>query len=248
MARQTNPFKITGTIGDIVFYKNQDGWLVRSKGGVSRNRLKNDPAFERARENNSEFSRAGKAVGMFRRVFYGLLQYADSRMTGRLTSALVKVIQSDIIHDRGQRNIHDGNIEMLKGFNFNIRSNLSTTLFIPFQTTINRASGELTISFTSFVAADALKAPAGATHFKIVTEAAAMNFEKNISTYDRKETAFLLCNSNDTVTELQNKIEVDNSYPIFLLLGIVFFQEVNGDMYAMKDGVSHVMELVAVKR
>lgn len=248
MARQTNPLKITGTIGDIIFYKNQDGWLVRSKGGVSRNRLKNDPAFERARENNSEFSRAGKAVGMFRRAFYELLRYADSRMTGRLTAVLVKVIQSDMINDRGQRNIQNGNIGMLKGFSFNIRSNLSTTLLTSFQTTINRTSGELMISFPAFVAADAFKAPAGATHFKIVTEAAAMNFEKNVFSHDREETAFLACGSNDTITELKNKIDADNNHPIFLLIGIIFFQEVNGNMYAMKDGSNYVMELVAVEK
>ena len=61
MARQKGIVKLKGTIGDITFYKTQDGHLAREKGGVDASRIKNDPAFQRTRENGSEFGRAGKA-------------------------------------------------------------------------------------------------------------------------------------------------------------------------------------------
>lgn len=59
MARQKGIIKLDGTIGDITFYKSQDGYLAREKGGVSADRIANDPNFQRTRENGQEFGRAG---------------------------------------------------------------------------------------------------------------------------------------------------------------------------------------------
>ena len=61
MARQKGIIKLRGTVGDITFYKSKDGHLVRERGGVDGNRIANDPAFKRTRENGSEFGRAGKS-------------------------------------------------------------------------------------------------------------------------------------------------------------------------------------------
>ena len=55
MAKQIGIIKLKGTIGDISFYKSQDGHLARGKGGVEASRIANDPAFQRTRENGSEF-------------------------------------------------------------------------------------------------------------------------------------------------------------------------------------------------
>ena len=53
MAKQKGIIKLEGTIGDITFYKStQDGHLAREKGGVSADRIANDPNFQRTRENS----------------------------------------------------------------------------------------------------------------------------------------------------------------------------------------------------
>ena len=51
MAKQSGIIKLKGTIGDIAFYKTRDGHLARTKGGVSADRIQNDPVFQRTREN-----------------------------------------------------------------------------------------------------------------------------------------------------------------------------------------------------
>ena len=61
MARQRSIIKVDGTIGGITFYKSKDGYLAREKGGIPAERIANDPAFQRTRENGAEFGRAGKA-------------------------------------------------------------------------------------------------------------------------------------------------------------------------------------------
>ena len=66
MAKQKGIIKLEGTIGDITFYKSQDGYLAREKGGIDANRIASDPAFQRTRENGSEFGAAGKAGKMLK--------------------------------------------------------------------------------------------------------------------------------------------------------------------------------------
>ena len=61
MAKQKGIIKLTGKIGDLSFYKSKDGYLAREKGGVDGERIKNDPAFARTRENGSEFGLAATA-------------------------------------------------------------------------------------------------------------------------------------------------------------------------------------------
>jgi hypothetical protein len=53
--------KLEGTIGDITFFKSKDGYIAREKSSISKERIQNDPAFQRTRENGAEFGRAGKA-------------------------------------------------------------------------------------------------------------------------------------------------------------------------------------------
>lgn len=86
MARQKGIIKLKGTIGDITFYKTQDGHLAREKCGIDASRIASDPAFQRTRENGSEFGRAGKAGKVLRTSLRGLLlNSADGRMVSRLT-------------------------------------------------------------------------------------------------------------------------------------------------------------------
>jgi hypothetical protein len=121
MARQKGIIKLKGIIGDITFYKTKDGYLAREMGGVDASRIKSDPAFQRTRENGAEFGRAGKAGKTLIIALRTLLiNSADSRMVSRLTQSMIKVIQADLVNDRGLRNVIDGEAELLVGFDFNI--------------------------------------------------------------------------------------------------------------------------------
>ncbi len=192
MARQKGIIKLKGTIGDITFYKTQDGHLAREKGGIDANRIKNDPAFQRTRENGSEFGRAGKAGKILRTALRPLLiNSADGRMVSRLTQAMVKVIQADLISDRGLRNVIDGEAELLFGFEFNIRGKLGTSLYAPFVGEIDRVTGGIKVTLASFIPANMIAAPSGTTHFKIISGGAEVDFEAETYVVSTSETAIL---------------------------------------------------------
>lgn len=121
MAKQTGIIKLKGTIGGISFYKTGDGHLAREKGGVDKNRIQNDPAFQRTRENGSEFGRAGKGGKVLRNAIRVLLQNAkDKRVVSRLTKDLVAIVKTDTTNERGLRTIQDGDLSLLERFEFNL--------------------------------------------------------------------------------------------------------------------------------
>ena len=192
MARQKGIIKLKGTIGDITFYKTQDGHLAREKGGIDASRIASDPAFQRTRENGSEFGRAGKAGKILRTALRALLlNSADGRMVSRLTQSMIKVLQADLVSIRGLRNIIDGEAELLAGFEFNIRGKLGTSLFAPFVATIDRVTGVIEVTLASFIPANMIAAPSGTTHFKIISAGTEVDFEAETFVVENSETAIL---------------------------------------------------------
>lgn len=248
MARQKGIIKLKGTIGDITFYKTQDGHLAREKGGIDASRIASDPAFQRTRENGSEFGRAGKAGKLLRTALRPLLiNSADSRMVSRLTQAMVKVIQADTVSERGLRNVIDGEAELLLGFEFNIRGKLGTSLYAPFVAAIDRAAGEITVDIASFVPLNMIAAPSGTTHFKIISGGAEVDFEAETYVVATSETAILPWDATATAAiNHTNAVTANSTKPLFLALGIEFYQETNGQMYPLKNGAFNPLSIAKV--
>lgn len=248
MAKQKGIIKLEGTIGDITFYKSQDGFLAKGKGGIPADRIANDPSFQRTRENGSEFGRAGKAGKVLRTALRAMLQNAsDNRMVSRLTQEMVKVIQADAVNPRGLRNVIDGEAELLEGFEFNKKGKLGTSLYAPFTASIDRVTGALTANLAAFVPQNMIAAPGGTSHFKIVSAGAEVDFENESFTVDTQATAILPWDANPTaVINLANAVTANSAHPLFLAFGIEFYQEVNGQMYPLKNGAFNALSLVKV--
>ena len=248
MARQTGVITLKGTIGSVSFYKSRDGHMAREKGGVDGNRIKNDAAFQRTRENGAEFGRAGRASKILRDAVRVIMQNAkDRRVVSRMTTIMVKVIQMDQVNTRGLRNVIDGEATLLEGFEFNSNAPLGTTLYGPFVSTINRVAGTLDISIAPFIPANLIAAAGGATHFKIATAGAEIDFSNEVFVTDNQESAILPWDNNATAAlNLSNVVTANSVHPLFLLLGIQFFQDVNGVKYPLKNGAFNALQIVKV--
>jgi hypothetical protein len=248
MARQKGIIKLEGTIGDISFYKSKDGHLARTKGGVEADRIRSDPAFQRTRENGKEFGKAGKAGRLLRTSLRQYLQNAaDSRMVSRLTREMLKVIKSDPVNERGERTVPDGDLTQLKGFEFNIAGKLASTFYTSYEATVDRVTGELRIDVPSFSPASAIASPEGATHMRLISAGAAVDFEEDgyqaaASQSDEIE----LNQANTPLIELTNQLPADVTGPLFLVLGVEFFQSINGVSYPLKNGRFNSLALIEV--
>lgn len=250
MARQKGIIKLEGTIGDVSFYKSKDGYLAREKGGVDADRIKNDPAFQRTRENGSEFGRAGKAGKLLRTAFRPLLlKTSDSKVTSRLTKQLMAVIQSDVDNPRGERKVESGNLELIQGFDFNADGRLQATLYAPYEVTFDRAAGTASIDLPEFIPSNSLAYPQGATHMKMVAAVSEVNFDNDEFTYNMAESADVAI-ENDAAGPLKLELAfTGNSQEILcVVFGIDFYQSVNDQMYAMKNGSFNCLALVEVDK
>lgn len=248
MARQKGIIKLKGTMGDITFYRTSDGYMAREKGGISAERMRTDPAFQRTRENMAEFGRAGKAGKVLRRSLQKLIaSVSDRRMVSRLTKEMVTVIQMDAVNPRGLRNVIDGEAELLTGFDFNISGKLSTTFLVPYETTLDRVTGEALVAIPAYNPQISIAGPAGSTHYQIVSGAMSIDFEAERFKSSTSETSILPVNGiTTTAIELENTIPANSTHPLFLVLGISFYQEVNGEFYPLKNGSFNALQIVAV--
>lgn len=249
MARQKGIIKLEGGIGDITFFKTKDGgYMARERSGVSGDRIKNDESFQRTRENGAEFGRAGKAAKLLRIAFRPLiLKRADTRMVSRLTAEMVKVLQADTTSLRGQRNVIDGEVELLKGFEFNQFGTLGQTLFAPYNAVIDRAAGTLTVTIPAFIPGTMIVAPQGSTHFRLNVSGAEIDFEA------RKHTGSIVSSvmvqlgpQEQPEIVLAANVPPASAKPLFLALGIEFVQIVNGQNYSLNNGVHNALALVAI--
>ena len=230
------------------FTNPRDGHLAREKGGVDASRIKTMRRFNgQGRTAQSLAVPAAPAKFLRDAVRVILLNSKDRRMVSRLTTTMIKVIQADLTSVRGLRNVIDGEAELLEGFEFNANAPLGTTLYAPFTATANRATGALDVNLPAFVPANLIAAPSGATHFKIVSAGAEVDFTNETFVTDTQETGILPWDQAATaVINLANAVTANSTHPLFLLLGVQFFQEVNGAKYPLKNGAFNALQIVKV--
>lgn len=248
MARQKGIIKLKGTIGDISFYKTQDGHLAREKGGVDASRIANDPNFARTRENGREFGEAAKDGKLLRDALRtNAITAQDKRVTSRLTKLMIEILKHDATSLRGARTVGTAialpvAMAKLKGFNFNIKAILGAVLIKPYA--LNNATGVITIN--NLVPVNDLAAPIGATHVTLRGAWAKVDFTGRI--YDVQQTNPVNLPIDGT---LSNVVLTPAAAPIgagtnIYLLQIEFYQQVNAVQYSLKNGAYNALAILEV--
>ncbi|MEP7168807.1 MAG: hypothetical protein ABI855_05505 [Bacteroidota bacterium] len=246
--KQKGMIKLEGTSDDITFYKSKDGYLARAKGGVSKERIKNDPKFARVRENDSEFGLAAKAGKYLRDAVKSLMKNArDFRVSSRLTLLMSKIAKLDTTSVRGQRNVGVAialptAMAMLKGFEFNIKSQMGSILFKPF--TVNTVTGVIIIN--NLVPVNDIIVPQGTTHVTLRGAYSNVNFADGVSNTEyTNEVNLPIDGTSTTVTLTPAAVPAGTGTKIYLLQ-IEFFQEVNAVQYELNNGSFNALVIAEV--
>jgi len=248
MAQQKSFIKLEGKIGDLTFFKTKDGYQAREKGGVSADRIASDPAFSRTRENNAEFGRACEASKQMRTVLRSIiLLTSDNKMTNRLTSRMSRIIKADTMNVRGERKVLSENMGLLKHFNFNAAAVLSSTIFADYQVDFDSSTGQATFSIAAINPDVAIVKPNGATHYQFTVAAARIDFEGEGSALATTELPYHSLNSSTAAQEINLELGSDSELPVLLILGIGFYQEVNGVQYSLKNGAYNAISIISVQ-
>lgn len=248
MAKQTSFVKLKGSMGDVTFVKTKDGYLAKQKTSMNGDRIANGESFARTRENNAEFGRAAGGVKLLRKAIKGLLSGTkDSTVTARLMKEMVKVVKTDITSDRGQRNIVNGEIEMLRGFEFNRNANLDSIVKAAYTMAIDRVTGKLEINIPTLIPMNHIDIPEGTTHFAIVSAGVDADFENDAYTEATSSSGILLWDGNDVgPVKLTNQLAANSTHSLILVLGVQFYQQVNGGNYALNNAGFNPLTIVKV--
>ena len=120
-------------------------------------------------------------------------------------------------------------------------------MFAPFVATIDRVAGEIKVDLASFIPANMIAAPSGTTHYKIISGGAELDFEAETYVVATSETAILPWDGTATAPINQvNEVTPASTKPLFLALGIEFYQEINGQMYPLKNGAFNPLSIAKV--
>lgn len=249
MAKQDSFIKLNGKVGDLSFFKSKDGYQVRTKGGVSADRIKNDPGFQRTRENNAEFAEVSGASKKIRDVLRSMILLThDPKMSTRLTSRVFKMIKADTVSLRGERKVLIASFQLLKDFNFNEAAPLNNTLFVTTEVSIDRVTGLVELNVPEIMPDVHLAKPKGATHFRLTAGAALINMDDSI-----EQSVMLMASSPyQPITSalaaqmLSNTLPANAQGAIMLVFGISFYQEVNTVYYTLNNGAFNALGTVAV--
>ena len=249
MAKLKSVIKIEGTLNELTFYKTQDGNLVRTKGGISGNRIANDPKFARTRENNNEFSSAAKSGKLIRNALRNLMSNAsDGRVTSRLTQLMRQLLVFDATSNRGDRNVTTAIVDaaakaLLNNFNFNINAILGTVLAKPFA--VNAVTGVITIN--GVIPLNDIFYPAGATNVSFSGAWAKLDFTNGISEVVLTNVVDLpIDNTSTDVTLTPVSAAPSLAGTSVFALEISFSQMVNGQEYPLSNGAFNCLCIVGV--
>ncbi|SEW44624.1 hypothetical protein [Chitinophaga arvensicola] len=171
MAILSGGITFTGKLGNLCAYKvkGSDKIIIRTKGGASKEQIKESPGFQRTRENNTEFAGCAYAAKAIRRQLFPLKHLADYNFTSTLTKLAKNIQLLDKVSDRGKRSIqlsHYGHL--LEGFQLNQQNPFDSMLRHPVRCTVERETGSATITVPQLLPGLNLMLPWQYSFFRII--------------------------------------------------------------------------------
>jgi hypothetical protein len=248
MAKLKSLIKIEGTLDGLTFYKGKEGYLVKTKGGISAKRIKNDPAFVRTRENGAEFGHCTKSGKQLRRAILDLMVDAkDSRVTSRLTQVMSRIKNFDTSSPRGERKVAIGLTTpegklAIKGFEFNDRALMSNILMSDY--TLDTATGE--VQCPDFTPLYNLNPPEGATHVSFISGFLNLDFSTDVKDLQLSPVVNIPIDNATTSITLTPASVPSGTGNTFYFLKTAFFQEINSIQYPLNNGAFNALKLLEV--
>jgi len=252
MARQVSLVKFEGKIGDLSFYKDKRGYQARMKGGPTKEQINSDPRFQRTKENGVEFGRAANAAKGLRKQLRELLnQGADAQFPNRLTGRMNRILRADEFNGRGDRQVLVENLGQLVGLECNLKSQLSEVFFVKSRPVYDRASGTGSLELPEMIAKNQIKVLSGATHVQVQLVAAefdAQNPEAEGLSVSRSSYLDIAKSDSSPAESLTLQLQPQPDSAVLILMGISYFQFVNGGYYPLANGLFNALTFVQVNQ
>ncbi|WP_109699113.1 hypothetical protein [Chitinophaga deserti] len=246
---QSGLLQMLGPTQNMSIYRKRNGeYGLRRKGGPTAKRFAKDPNYAQARINTSEFGQAAKGSALIRRAFRAMMpKVANDELHSRLTKVCKDIINSDTSHQRGSRMLMNGNLSLLRGFNFSPAGKFGLIVSIPLHHTVDRTAGTVRIGMPAFAPADAIRFPKHATHARLKMGVAVLNFEKDMFTFVSACSSPIPKGRKPINPEdLTVQIPAGTSDPLFIAMAVEFLMLEKGAFCPVPDSQFKLMQLTGV--
>ncbi len=257
MAKNNSYLKFEGTLGGLTYYEKDGQSIVKVKSSVSKSRIEKDPNYKRTRENMQEFGGSAKASKALRDALITVIKtMGDTYLSSRLTGVMRKMLNTGT-GLRGRREINIlANKDLLEGFELNKKDVLSSQFYAPYKLpSLNANRDVVTWLIPDFSTDSFITAPEGATHFRLVLAAGLVSDYEYVSALnsyepvDESENAIGKTSESaaiplvgDVGSDTTLTVDLEIGAPVvattatMAAIGIIFFQDINGEFYELASG------------
>jgi len=140
---------MTGSVKGVSFFtrRGSDQVIMRTKGGVTKEKLATAPQYEGLRNHQKEWSGCTKFGSMTRYAFGGLNRLADYNITAVLNGMAKKLMKLDTESGLGQRGLQLSlHKQVMEGFNFNRQYPFNSVVRVGITGTIDRNNLQATVT------------------------------------------------------------------------------------------------------
>jgi hypothetical protein len=251
MARQAGPHFFTGRIGDLIYYKSGDVYLVRRAISLNKNQIKKRNANPKFKESKIEFGGGAVLSKAFRETFATSLEMFNCKKeAGRFTGIFRTIIKNGSEKDGVRKAEILKNKDLLLKFEFH-KENVFDYIFKPImQWEVKKRRKEIALVISTFNPKGSIVAPVGATHFKITLNLGIISdheFSKAMKKYIPVDASLngrsFLVDSEEislekTVEEIRLSVAIESpvsaACSLIACVGIQFFKEEGGTKYELE--------------
>jgi len=156
MAKQKGLLTLSGKMGNVDFY-------IRDGKAYAKQSARHVSQTENTQKSSSDFGTAGESRPLIRKGFRLLDVVSDRTMDNRLQKRLFAIINTGPKASQGINQITDGDVALLKGFEYNAFTSIQKLVhFSP--TVVIDPAGEVVVSIPKMQTKDMFHAPRKASH------------------------------------------------------------------------------------
>lgn len=253
MAFQRSSVKLEGAIGDLTFYKVNEEYRVKQRGGHSKERLAKDPNFERVRENLSEFGHASNLAARLKKSLKQSMGssfelFNESSLTNRLTKRMNSILKADSISPRGERRVTAENFNLLHGFSVNSNAALKDTFFMQAAPVWLPYEGLLRLRLPAFLPAAVMEIPKTASKFRFHLCAIEITDADDAIQGISTQSSLLATHQQQEEQSLDLVITAAGMDAFLVFMGISFYSEFAGYMVPFTQPLLNALDVVKVFR
>jgi hypothetical protein len=247
MPKQLGPIKFRGLLDDVCGRKTEDGDILQRKTGPTRKQVLKHKKFINTRRNAAEFGGAVAASTLLRRVLgYTVKAVKHSKLVSYMNKQLHEVAMSDTESGWGERCVNKGDLQLLEGFDYNQNLSLDIALPVKLSHALDMATGQVQLSVPGCMVRHKRVFPKEATHFRIVSCAGSVNFDKKRCSFHIAESELLPLGKKMAAFQLKHQLAGKPGEVMLHTAGIVFYEVVDGKERMLRGGVLKVVEVTRV--